>query len=111
MWEFSVRKPTKGLLRSSRLPVLLFVGGGRGAAVPEAFGDVFVGEVFHDPLGEGQRLDLLRGDGEAQGGAAQVAQAGDAHGRPPEPNVAVPGSVGREPEGTVNGMYENNSQI
>lgn len=39
-------------------------------------GDVPVGQVLDDPLGEGQRLDLVRGDRVAQAGPAQVAQAG-----------------------------------
>lgn len=55
--------------------------------------DVPVGEVLDDPLGEGQRLDLVRGDRVSQDGSAQVAQAGYGHRSLPEPDVAVSGSV------------------
>lgn len=55
--------------------------------------DVPVGEVLDDPLGEGQRLDLVCGDRVAQNGSAQVAQAGYRHRRLPEPDVTVSGSV------------------
>lgn len=55
-------------------------------------GDVPVGQVLDDPLGEGQRLDLVRGDRVAQDGPAQVAQAGDRHRSLPEPDVTVSGS-------------------
>ncbi len=68
----------------------------RGAAGLEAVGDVSVGEVFEDPLWEGQWLHLVCGDRVPQDGSAQVAQAGHRPGRPPEPHVAVSGSVTRE---------------
>lgn len=55
--------------------------------------NVPVGQVLHDPLGKGQRLDLVCGDGVAQDGAAQVAQAGDRQRSLPEPDVAVSGPV------------------
>lgn len=54
--------------------------------------DVPVGEVLDDPLGEGQRLDLVRGHRVAQDGSAQVAQAGHRRRSLPEPDVAVSGS-------------------
>lgn len=57
------------------------------------FRDVSVGEVLKDPLGEGQRLHLVCGDGVTQDGSAQVAQAGHCPGCPPESYVAVSGSV------------------
>lgn len=52
-----------------------------------------VGQVLHDPLGEGQRLDLVRGDGVAKDGSAQVAQVGYGHRGLPEPDVTVSSSV------------------
>lgn len=55
--------------------------------------DVPVGEVLDDPLGEGQRLDLVCGDRVAQDGSAQVAQAGYCHRSLPEPDMTVSGSV------------------
>lgn len=66
----------------------------RGAAGLQAVGDVAVGEVLQDSLGEGQRLHLVRGHGMTEDGSAQVAQAGNGAGRPPEPHVAVSGSAG-----------------
>lgn len=66
-----------------------------GAAGLEVFRDVSVGEVLKNPLGEGQRLHLVCGNGVAQDGSAQVAQAGHSPGCPPEPYVAVSGSVSR----------------
>lgn len=75
----------------STFPLLVI----RGAAGLEAVGDVSVGEVLEDPLGEGQRLHLVCGDRVAQDGSAQVAQAGHRPRRPPEPHVAVSGSVTR----------------
>jgi len=81
-----------GMMRrccSSRLPVLLLV-----AAGVEAVGDVPVGQVLEDPLGEGEGLHLVRGHRVAQDGAAQVAQAGHRLGSPPEPHMAIPGSGG-----------------
>lgn len=56
-------------------------------------GDVPVGQVLGDPLGEGQRLDLVRRDRVAQDGPAQVAQARYHHRSLPEPDVTVSGSV------------------
>lgn len=58
-------------------------------------GDVPVGQVLDDPLGEGKWLDLVRGDRVAQDGSAQVAQAGERHRSLPEPDVTVSGSVKR----------------
>ena len=75
----------------SARPLLLLL---RGAPGPEALGDVPVREVLQDPLGEGQRLQLVRGHRMAQDGSAQVAQAGHRPGRLPEPHVAVSGSAG-----------------
>lgn len=76
---------------SSTFPVV-FV---RWAAGLEAVGDVPVGEELEDPLGEGQRLNLVRGNRVAQDGSAQVGQAGHFDRRPPEPDVAVSGSARR----------------
>ncbi|MEQ2218540.1 hypothetical protein XENOCAPTIV_004689, partial [Xenoophorus captivus] len=56
--------------------------------------DVSVGEVLEDPFGQWQRLDLLCRHRVARYGAAQVAQAWNRPGRPPEPHVAVSGPAG-----------------
>lgn len=84
-----VSVPSSFVFVPSTFPVV-FV---RWAAGLEAVGDVPVGEVLEDPLGEGQRLDLMGGDRVAQDGSAQVGQAGHFDRRPPEPDVAVSGSA------------------
>lgn len=96
---FKVKKKNHLLLKyivaslacvESALPVIVLW---REAAGLQVVRDVPVGEVLDDPLGEGQRLDLVCGHRVAQDGSAQVAQAGYRHRSLPEPDVTVSGSA------------------